>query len=114
MRYRTWTVSLLWLAAAATPAASEEPIARTALLQQARRCRNILKTSIVNFYLPAAVDPVNGGYFESLRDDKLGPTGEKFLTMQGRQLWFFSTLAREGIEKDASLAAAKAGFEFLE
>ena len=84
------------------------------LVQQARRCRQILKTSLVDFYLPACVDQQNGGYFESLRDGKFAPTGEKFLTMQGRQLWFFSTLAHEKIEEKGALAAAKSGFGFLE
>jgi mannobiose 2-epimerase len=84
------------------------------LREQARRCRHILKTSLVDFYLPACVDRVHGGYLESLRGGKFAPTGEKFLTLQGRQLWFFSTLAREGIEKSAALAAAKAGYDFLE
>ena len=32
-----------------------EPPAREALLKQAARCRQILKTSLVDFYLPAAV-----------------------------------------------------------
>jgi mannose/cellobiose epimerase-like protein (N-acyl-D-glucosamine 2-epimerase family) len=81
---------------------------------QASRCRKILDASIVTFYLPNCVDRTNGGYLESLKDDKFAPTGEKFLTLQGRQLWFFSTLAHEGIEKEAALAAAKTGFEFLE
>jgi mannobiose 2-epimerase len=84
------------------------------LREQARRCRGILQTSIVSFYLPACIDKVNGGYWESLRDGKFAGTDEKFLTMQGRQLWFFSTLAREGIEREAALAAAKTGFDFLE
>jgi mannobiose 2-epimerase len=108
---------LLLLPAAGLTAASlrtANPPTREALLQQAQRCRQILKTNLVDFYLPACVDPVNGGYFESLRDGKFAPTGEKFLTMQGRQLWFFSTLAREGVENKAALAAAKAGFDFLE
>src|SRR4029077_4075840 len=84
------------------------------LRQQAQRCRQILQTSLVDFYLPACVDKQNGGYLESLRGGKFVPTGEKFLTMQGRQLWFFSTLAREGIKKEEALAAAKTGYEFLE
>jgi mannobiose 2-epimerase len=116
------TPSLLWLLltpamrpnAAAQLRAAEEPPTPAVLLEQACRCRHILKTSLVDFYLPAAVDRANGGYFESLRDGKLAPSGEKFLTMQGRQLWFFSTLAREGIDRDAALDAARAGFEFLE
>lgn len=95
------------------PAADPAP-SREALLQQARRCRQILRTSLVDFYLPACVDKANGGYLESLRDGKFVPTGEKFLTQQGRQLWFFSTLARAEIEREAALAAAKSGFDFLE
>jgi mannobiose 2-epimerase len=105
----------LLLTAALTPLrAADEPPAQVALKEQAKRCRSILKTSIVDFYLPAAVDRDNGGYYESLRDGKLAPTGEKFLTLQARQLWFFSTLVREGIEKERARDAAKAGFEFLE
>jgi mannobiose 2-epimerase len=98
----------------AAAVAADPPPERAALLQQAQRCRQILKTSIVDFYLPACVDSVNGGYLESLRGGKFAPTGEKFLTLQGRQLWFFSTLAREGIEEKAARAAAKSGFDFLE
>jgi mannobiose 2-epimerase len=84
------------------------------LSAQAARCRRILETSIVKFYLPNCVDQTNGGYLESLRDGKFTATGEKFLTMQGRQLWFFSTLAHENIDQEAALAAAKSGFDFLE
>jgi mannobiose 2-epimerase len=106
-------VLLLALPAARLPAADEAPT-REALREQARRCRAILKSSLVDFYLPAAVDRTHGGYLESLRDGRLAPTGEKFLTLQARQLWFFSTLAREGIERDAARAAARPGYEFLE
>ena len=93
---------------------SAEPPGRADLKARAQRCRQILKTSVIDFYLPACVDRTNGGYFESLRGDTFAPTGEKFLTLQARQLWFFSTLAAAGIEKDAALAAAKSGFDFLE
>src|SRR5689334_10745797 len=99
------------LAALALPAA--EP-ARDELTRQAQRCRQLLKTSLVDFYLPACVDRANGGYLESLRGGRFAPAGEKFVVLQARQLWFFSTLAREGIERDAALAAAKTGYEFLE
>jgi mannobiose 2-epimerase len=94
--------------------AADAPPARAALQEQARRCREILRTSLVEFFLPACVDTVNGGYFESLRDGKFVPTGEKFLTQQGRQLWFFSTLLDKGIEQKAARAAARTGFDFLE
>jgi cellobiose epimerase len=85
-----------------------------ALQEQAKRCRRILKTSLVDFYLPAAVDRVNGGYFEFLRNGKFAPMGERFLTLQARQLWFFSALAQEGIERKAAMDAARLGFEFLQ
>jgi mannobiose 2-epimerase len=102
------------LPAGSAPQATDPSPTRAALLQQAERCRQILKTSLVDFYLPACVDPVHGGYLESLRDGKFAPTGEKFLTMQARQLWFFSTLTRAGIEEQAARAAAKSGLDFLE
>jgi cellobiose epimerase len=81
---------------------------------QARRCRQILRTSIIDFYLPACVDQTRGGYFESLENGRFAPTGERFVTLQARQLWFFSTLAAAGIEKEAALVAARKGFDFLE
>jgi mannobiose 2-epimerase len=109
---RTAPLSLLLLAA--VPVAGGQPPPRDELLRHAGRCRHILKTSLVDFYLPACVDRAHGGYLESLRDGQFAPTGEKFLVMQGRQLWFFSTLAREGVEARAARDAAKAGYEFLE
>lgn len=95
-------------------AADSGPPAKAVLTDQARQCRRILKKSIVDFYLPACVDRVNGGYLEELQGDGFVLTGEKFLTLQARELWFFSTLAAAGIEKDAALSAAKTGFDFLD
>jgi mannobiose 2-epimerase len=86
----------------------------TELRSQAQRCREILKRSIIDFYLPACVDKAHGGYLESLKEGRFAATGQKFVTLQARQLWFFSTLAQAGIEKEAALAAAKSGFDFLE
>lgn len=105
---------LAWLLFAAVSHADSPMPSQSELKTRAERCRQVLKTSIIAFYLPACIDGANGGYFESLRDDKFAPTGEKFLTLQARQLWFFSTLAAAGIEREASLAAAKVGFDFLE
>src|SRR5262249_35582024 len=109
---------LLALAVAAPPAHGNPPPAprpsQADLREQAHRCRHILKTSVIDFYLPACADRSNGGYLESLTDDRFAPAGEKFLTLQARQLWFFSTLAATNTEKEAALAAARTGFEFLE
>jgi mannobiose 2-epimerase len=114
----TFLGGLLGVALLAGPVPAQDkpltPPSPQELREKASNCRRLLKTSLVDFYLPAAIDRANGGYLESLRDGKLAPTGEKFLTQQGRQLWFFSTLAREGIERDAAREAARSGFEFQE
>ena len=82
--------------------------------EQAVKCREVLKTSLVDFYLPNCVDAKNGGYMENLDPQgKFTRTGEKFLTLQARDVWFFSALALEGIERERSLAAAKQGFHFI-
>lgn len=114
------TLGRFLLLMAIIPAAStaagtdDQPSVREAPRDQANRCRRILKESLVDFYLPACIDAAHGGYFESLREDKFVPSGEKFLVLQARHLWFFSTLAQEGIRKEAALAAAKSGFDFLQ
>lgn len=82
--------------------------------QQAARCRRLLKSSVVDFYLPHCVDVRNGGYFQDLKDGHFAPSGEKFLTLQARQLWSFSVFAEEGIEREAALSAAKSGYDFLQ
>ncbi|MFO0900215.1 MAG: AGE family epimerase/isomerase [Pirellulales bacterium] len=103
-----------WLLAVGSAAVfSAEPT--TADYQaQADRCRRILRSSIIDFYLPDCVDHEQGGYYESLVDGKFGPTGEKFVTLQARQLWFFSALASADLERDSALGAAHTGYQFLE
>lgn len=81
---------------------------------QARRCRNILQETIVDFFLPACLDRTNGGYFEVEEGGKFLPAGEKFLLLQARQAWVFSLVAQQGIATDAALDAARTGIEFLE
>ena len=81
---------------------------------QATRCRAILESSIVDFYLPACVDQEYGGYHQELDQNGKFRPGEKFLTLQARQLWFFSSLAIANIRRDASLDAAKHGYEFIQ
>lgn len=79
----------------------------------ADQCRSLLRSSIVDFYLPNCVDSSHGGYLEDLDESGQFTTSEKFLTLQARQLWFFSTLAVLGEQKEASLKAAESGYEFL-
>lgn len=82
--------------------------------EQALRCRKLLDSSVTKFFLPHCVDSTSGGYYEDWKDDKFYSTGTKFLTQQARTLWFFSTLAHEGIDKEKALAAARHGFTYLQ
>jgi cellobiose epimerase len=87
---------------------------RSELQKQAERCRRLLRESVVDFYLPGCIDQQKGGFHEVLRDGKFSGNGEKFLTLQARHVWFFSTLAAAGIEREKALAAATHGYEFLQ
>lgn len=89
-------------------------VGKETLLKQADRCRRLLRSSVVDFYLPRCVDSVHGGYFEEQKDGVFVSSGQKFLTLQARQLWSFSVFAKEGLERRVALAAAKSGYDFLE
>ncbi len=82
-------------------------------LETARRCRRLLEQSVIDFYLPACLDRQHGGYLEILDDQGKFAPSEKFLTLQARQCWFFSTLAVSDVRRDEALAAARTGYEFL-
>jgi mannobiose 2-epimerase len=106
---------VFWQCAAALEGA--EPGAHPSaeeLRRQAARCRELLRTSLLDFYLPGSVDILNGGYFENWREGRFQRRGQRFLTLQARQLWFFSTLAAENIERERCLEAALHGYLFLE
>src|SRR5690242_1710445 len=71
------TLIICWNAAAADKPSNPSS---QQLLDQAERCRRILRTSLIDFYLPGCVDKENGGYLETLQNGKFAPNGEKFLT----------------------------------
>ena len=97
--------------AALTP--SRDVAATPSREAQADRCRRLLESSVIDFYLPHSIDREHGGYLEVIDSNGQFVSGEKFLTLQARQLWFFSTLAVAGIRADETRAAAKTGYEFL-
>ncbi len=82
--------------------------------REAARCRDLLHRTVFDFYFPHCLDRANGGYFEEWKDGRFVVRGEKFLTLQARQLWFFSTLAAQNIERQKSTEAAWPGFVALE
>lgn len=93
-------------------AASQVP-RHAGYLDYASRCRSLLRDNLVAFYLPRSIDARYGGYLETLRGDRFHEDAPKHLVLQCRQLWFFSALARRGIEEQSARQAATQGFEFL-
>ena len=75
------------------------------------RCQE-LQESLMEFYLPS-IDSTHGGYLEELDENGAFSGDEKFLTLQARQLWYFSTLAVHDINREKALHAAKSGYDFL-
>ncbi|HMP17441.1 MAG TPA: AGE family epimerase/isomerase, partial [Gemmatales bacterium] len=80
----------------------------------ALRCRQLLDTSVVRFFLPACLNTEQGGYYETWKAGKFVSTGSQFVTQQARTLWFCSTLAREGINRECTLKAAHHGYTHLQ
>lgn len=82
--------------------------------RQVARCRDLLRRTVLEFYLPGSLDLAAGGYLEDWRDGKFVRRNEKFLTLQARQLWFFSVLAEANVDRSRCLEAANHGYLFLE
>lgn len=83
-------------------------------LVMAHQCRKLLRENLIDLYLPHSIDLKYGGYFETLEGNVFCDKAPKHLALQSRQLWFFSTLAKRGIDEEIALEAASYGFEFLE
>ncbi|MDX1951005.1 MAG: AGE family epimerase/isomerase [Verrucomicrobiota bacterium] len=114
MNYIHLLLGLLFFFAGTNAFCASAP-AKEKLREQAELCKRILQESLINFYYPACLDKEQGGYFEVLDSNgKFSRNGERFLTLQARQTWFFSTLAALGYEREQMIAAAKHGFDFLQ
>ena len=104
---RVWmAMGLVWLGVSPLAYADDDSKA-------ADRCHRLLESSVIDFYLPHCIDQEHGGYLEVIDGNGKFVGSEKFLTLQARQLWFFSTLAVADIRPTESLEAAKRGYEFL-
>jgi N-acylglucosamine 2-epimerase len=75
--------------------------------------RNELLNNVVPFWLEKSQDNVNGGYFTCLdREGNVFDT-DKFVWLQGRQVWFFSMLCNNLEMNPDWLKCAVQGGEFL-
>lgn len=74
-----------------------------------------LHRGIIPFWRDRVIDYERGGY-QTHFDANGEPSpadGDKYLTTQMRLLWWFSTLARLGIDREANLSRAHHGLDFL-
>jgi hypothetical protein len=67
---------------------------RADLEAQAARCRRLLKSSVLDFYLPACVDRANGGYLEALNEPRRHPANAQSDTSSRRSSRHFPPPAR--------------------
>lgn len=75
--------------------------------------RNELLENVIPFWEEHSLDRKNGGYFTCLdRGGKVYDT-DKFIWLQARQVWMFSTLYNQVEPRDSWLAIAQGGAEFL-
>ena len=76
--------------------------------------KNELLDSIVPFWLKNSPDRVNGGYFTCLDAQGNVYDTDKFVWLQGRQIWCFSMLYNKVEKKQEWLDMALLGADFLE
>lgn len=100
------------------PAPIEPRLSRRSTYKEIGETREILERllteNIVSFWLPATLDNENGGYRHNHdADGRWRGPAPKGLISHARALWFFSRLSRSPYGDEASLAAARHGYQFL-
>ncbi|MFT3824361.1 MAG: AGE family epimerase/isomerase [Chitinophagaceae bacterium] len=95
--------------------AEKEVLKGESLLQSyATMYRNELLNSVLPFWLQHSKDEKNGGYFTCLtREGKVFDT-DKFMWLQGREVWCFSYMYNNIAKSDVWLQMALHGAEFME
>ena len=94
--------------------ASEQEITRNSLIECAVVYKNELLQNILPFWLNNSKDEKNGGYFTCL--DRQGKVfdKDKFMWLQGRGVWCFSSMYHLVENKEAWLAMALHGAAFMQ
>ena len=79
----------------------------------ANRYKTELLDSVLPFWLNKSIDKEYGGYFSCLDRDGSVYDTDKFIWLQGREVWLFSMLCNKLGEKQEWMDAAIQGAEFL-
>ena len=80
----------------------------------AAKYREELYGSVLPFWLEKSQDLAYGGYFTCLNRDGSVFDTDKFIWLQGREVWMFAMLYNKVEKNEAWLACAKQGADFLE
>ena len=80
----------------------------------AARYRKELYDSVLPFWLDKSQDKEYGGYFTCLNRDGAVFDTDKFVWLQGREIWMFAMLYNQVEKNPAWLACAEQGARFLE
>ena len=80
----------------------------------AERYRKELYDSVLPFWLDKSQDKEYGGYFTCLNRDGSVFDTDKFVWLQGREIWMFAMLYNQVEKNPAWLACAEQGARFLE
>lgn len=79
----------------------------------AQQYRDELLTSVLPFWLEHSIDEEFGGYFTCLNRDGEVYDTDKFIWLQGREVWMFAMLYNEVEQREEWLDCAIKGAEFL-
>ena len=82
--------------------------------KMAERYRKELYDNILPFWLTRSQDQEFGGYFTCLNRDGSVFDTDKFVWLQGREIWMFAMLYNKVEKNPAWLACAEQGAAFLE
>ena len=80
----------------------------------AKKYRNELYNNVLPFWLDKSQDHEFGGYFTCLNRDGSVFDTDKFVWLQGREVWMFAMLYNKVEKNPAWLACARQGADFLE
>ena len=83
------------------------------LKKTAERYKDELLDSVIPFWLEKSLDREYGGYFSCLDRDGSVYDTDKFIWLQGREVWMFSMLCNRLGARPEWLEAAIIGGEFL-
>ena len=83
------------------------------MIPHSKLYKDTLLNNVVPFWEKHSLDLENGGYFSCLdREGRVYDT-DKFMWLQGRQAWMFSTLYNQVEQREKWLKIAKSGVDFI-